>query len=178
MQEFKKRYVDPITNSPTNYFITVDGKVFNQNDMRMKTHTDRDGYELLSLKIGNRYRTTRVHRMIGLMFLIKEDGKDFINHIDGNKSNNHIDNLEWCDVKHNNRHALRTGLRVGQNGGMNKLTDEQVVEVFNLRNSGLKHSYIADYFGVSRTAITLVLSRASYRHVIVPVLMQKDRVYG
>lgn len=51
-----------------------------------------------------------VHRLVATTFLPKPDGKDYINHKDGNPRNNHIINLEWCDHKENNNHAFDNGL--------------------------------------------------------------------
>ena len=47
-----------------------------------------------------------VHRLVAEAFIPKIDGKDSINHIDGNPKNNHVSNLEWCDHKENNNHAF------------------------------------------------------------------------
>ena len=51
-----------------------------------------------------------VHRLVAEAFIPKVDGKEFINHIDGNPKNNHVLNLEWCDYKENNNHAFDNDL--------------------------------------------------------------------
>lgn len=51
-----------------------------------------------------------VHRIVAETFIHKEIGKEFVNHIDGNKLNNKVENLEWCTQKENNQHAFKTGL--------------------------------------------------------------------
>lgn len=53
-----------------------------------------------------------VHRLVAEHFIDKVEGKVFINHKDGNKSNNHYSNLEWCNMLENNIHAYATGLKV------------------------------------------------------------------
>jgi hypothetical protein len=55
-------------------------------------------------------KTFLVHRLIAMAFLKKPEGKDYINHIDGNRLNNNLDNLEWCNHKENNNHAFDNGL--------------------------------------------------------------------
>jgi hypothetical protein len=55
-------------------------------------------------------RTWLVHRVVALAFIPLIEGKDYINHKDGSRLNNHIDNLEWCDHTENNNHAFTTGL--------------------------------------------------------------------
>lgn len=51
-----------------------------------------------------------VHRLVALAFIPKIDGKEYINHIDGNPKNNNIENLEWCNHTENNNHAFDNGL--------------------------------------------------------------------
>ena len=52
-----------------------------------------------------------IHRLVAFCFLENPHGYTEINHKDGNKQNNRVDNLEWCDRSYNNRHAFQTGLR-------------------------------------------------------------------
>ncbi|CAB4400677.1 unnamed protein product [Rhizophagus irregularis] len=52
-----------------------------------------------------------VHRLVALAFCPKEEGKEYVNHIDGNPTNNNASNLEWCTQKENTQHAVRLGLR-------------------------------------------------------------------
>ena len=54
----------------------------------------------------------RVHRLVALAFCPKEEGKEYVNHIDGNSANNIASNLEWCSHKDNVQHAMRLGLRL------------------------------------------------------------------
>lgn len=51
-----------------------------------------------------------VHRLVAFAFIPLVEGKDCINHIDGNPKNNHVENLEWCNHLENNKHAFETGL--------------------------------------------------------------------
>jgi hypothetical protein len=64
------------------------------------------GFQLSNIKTCKRY----CHRLVAECFLEKIDGKNEINHIDGNKHNNTLSNLEWCNRSENGLHAFRTGL--------------------------------------------------------------------
>lgn len=55
-------------------------------------------------------RTVYIHRLVAETFLEKPEGKDFVNHINGNKLDNRAENLEWCTHAENMEHANRTGL--------------------------------------------------------------------
>ena len=66
---------------------------------------------LCSINNGKRkYYSARVHRMVAEMFLPNPDGLPQVNHLDGDKSNNAVTNLEWCDQSHNMRHAFMNNL--------------------------------------------------------------------
>lgn len=68
---------------------------------------DKNGYAIVSINKKRMY----VHRLVAKYFLIKENGKEYINHKDGNKSNNFFLNLEYCTIYENNIHAINNNLR-------------------------------------------------------------------
>jgi len=69
---------------------------------------DKDGYKRISLwKNGERKRKNyRIHRLVALHFIPNSDNKPTVNHIDGDKTNNHISNLEWATMAEQNRHKI------------------------------------------------------------------------
>lgn len=74
-------------------------------------------------------KTQTVHRVIAKAFLPVENGKDFVNHKDGHKENNSVENLEWCTRSENMEHAYKMGLKtspIGEKNGRSKLTKKDV----------------------------------------------------
>ena len=76
----------------------------------MKLHKRLNGYMCIGLtnKEGKN-KTYSIHRLVGIHFLEKPEGKDCINHLDSNPSNNHVSNLEWCTQSENIFYAYRYG---------------------------------------------------------------------
>lgn len=68
------------------------------------------GYEYVCLCVNDIRTYPRVHRLVAETFIPNTDNKEQINHIDGNKRNNIVENLEWCTQTENIRHAIKTGL--------------------------------------------------------------------
>lgn len=66
-----------------------------------------DGYLQVTLANGNIKRTAKVHRLVAMAFIPNPDNLPQVNHIDENKTNNRIDNLEWCTAKYNNNYGTR-----------------------------------------------------------------------
>lgn len=74
------------------------------------------GYILVSLCKNGKPAKLYLHRLIAQTFIPNPDNHPLINHKDGNKANNHVDNLEWCSRAHNVRHAYDTGLMDNSGG--------------------------------------------------------------
>lgn len=81
-------------------------------ELIMTTKTDEDGYLRVSLTSDrNHSREYGIHQLVALAFIPNPDNLPCVNHIDGNKLNNSVNNLEWCTVEYNNQHANQIGLR-------------------------------------------------------------------
>lgn len=71
----------------------------------VKQRLSATGYMLCNLSKDGVKLTKKVHQLVGVTFIDNPDNKKFINHIDGNKTNNNVENLEWVTAKENTRHA-------------------------------------------------------------------------
>lgn len=108
-----------------NYEVSDTGQIRNAKTGReLKQFAGKDGY--LRTQIAG--KTILVHRLVAYLFVRSDGGKDFVNHIDGNKQNNHASNLEWCTRSENMKHAYAHGLKSssGTKNSRCKLSEEDV----------------------------------------------------
>ena len=98
----------------------------------------------------------RVHRLVAQLFVPNPSNKPQVNHIDGNKLNNHVSNLEWVTNSENMRHAVDTGLqKVGEDCPDAKLTVEQVLYI-RANPESLTCRQLAKLFSVDPMSISLI----------------------
>lgn len=125
------------------------------------------GYYSLGLSRNGVVRHFLVSRLVALAFIPEIEGKPNVNHINGIKTDNRIENLEWVTQKENTRHAWRTGLakpRCGSAGPGAKLTESEVLEIRSLRRK-IPNTKLATMFGVSITAIDKIHARTCWKYV-------------
>jgi len=114
------------------YGITKEGKVINlANNTELKLRTNPNGYLIASLGTGEggRHKQLSVHRLVALHFIPNPYEHTQVNHKDGIKNNNHVDNLEWCTASENITHAYKIGIRSGYMSADDK--DLLIKRVFN-----------------------------------------------
>lgn len=92
-----------------NYMAKKDIKITFKEKIR-KPRMSKDGYYIINLNKDGKMTTYRVHRLVGEQFIENKENKPYINHKDGNKLNNNVDNLEWCTAKENSIHGWKIGL--------------------------------------------------------------------
>lgn len=154
-----------------NYYVQDDGKIFSERTNKtLSVQLDKDGYEKVQMMStdGKRHRYS-VHRLVLENFNPIENMNEFqVNHIDGNKRNNNLSNLEWVTCSENQIHAHKIGLKnqSGEHNNASKLTEEQVKEIINML---LEHKYqygeIAKKFGVSDDTIGSIKRKERWRYL-------------
>lgn len=134
--------------------------------MAPRVHTG--GYHRVSLGFGNR-KDYYIHRIVASAFIPNPGNLPMINHKNGIKNDNRVDNLEWCTAKQNINHAIDTGLldRYRNRGVKNgsAILDELQATVILSCKGHLRPKQVASYFNVHRSVIDAIYSRKSWRHI-------------
>jgi hypothetical protein len=81
-----------------------------QPQRKLKHVIDTTGYPIVTLTDGDKKRNRSIHRLLAEAYIPNPDNLPHVNHIDGNKANNALGNLEWVSIKENTQHAIRIGL--------------------------------------------------------------------
>lgn len=153
------------------YIITKSGRIYNNmTGVEMKTRL-LNGYEHIALRWfdgeKSEQKLYKVHRLVAEAFLERKADKPFINHKDGNKTNNNLGNLEWVDNQENCIHAVQTGLR---HLNWNRKTAEAAIRLIEEYN--MSASEVGAIFGVPKSSV-LYLYRRGYKNLGVKVSENK-----
>ena len=141
----------------------------NGKERILKGYENCNGYRATVLCVNHVPKSKLIHRLVAEAFIPNPDNLPQINHIDGNKKNNSVENLEWCDSKHNINHAWSNGLHRIPNGTNNprhKLTEDQINYI---RKNCVRYdqnrgtSALARKFGVSQTTISRIVRGETWK---------------
>lgn len=133
----------------------------------MKTRKNRGGYEYVILRCKNKNKTITIHRLVLMSFIENKHNHPYINHKNGIKTDNNIDNLEWCTAKENVQHAIKLGLRKGyvtqtKRHTRSKLTDAQAAEI---RESTLSLTELSYRYHVNQASIYYIKKGRTYKQL-------------
>jgi hypothetical protein len=148
----------PIRSYEDVYFVSDDGilaRCFKNGKTTVVAQAINRGYKRVCLSKNNVRRNFSVHRLVAQAFIRNPSKKPCINHKDGNKFNNAVQNLEWSTYSENNAHAYRNGLKTasGEKNGQSKLKLADVIEIRRLK---LPHLVIAKLFHISENHVGAV----------------------
>ncbi len=127
----------------------------------LKPASDRYGYRRVMLydKDGRTPKGSTMHRLVAAAFLANPSGLPWVNHINGDKADNRVSNLEWCDRSGNVRHAVQTGLikpLKGEANGAAVFSDRERRVIVKLGQIGFTQKAIADMFETNQGAISRI----------------------
>jgi hypothetical protein len=96
---------------PKGYKVSINGDIINKYNKKLKSRVSNSGYLFYNLKDNKKQRGLFLHRCLAVAFIENTNNKEQVNHIDGNKLNNSLCNLEWATRSENVKHAYDSGLK-------------------------------------------------------------------
>lgn len=139
----------------------------------MSQKISKSGYPFVIMSNFGKDVTARVHTLVTLAFIPKPDHNCEVNHIDGNKLNNSVSNLEWCSHRDNMIHCIENNLRntaCGEDMPNSVLKEADIYRIFELREKGLTHREIAKIYSIDSASITRILTGKAWKHITASLL--------
>ncbi|TYS91926.1 NUMOD4 domain-containing protein [Rossellomorea aquimaris] len=135
-----------------------------------KLYIGNHGYKFTMLNKDGKQKSLTVHRLVANAFIPNPENKGDVNHIDGNKMNNSVDNLEWLTRSENIRHAHKLGLNTfvgakGEKHHNSKLTESRVKEIKILISRGKSNKEISEIFNIKTYIISNIRNGRNWKHV-------------
>lgn len=158
-----------------NYFINKQGILFSKPRMGSKggflKEQNGEFYKFYRVSIDNKSKNVFTHRLLGECFIPNPENKPQINHKDGIKHNNSLDNLEWNTRKENIQHSIITGLKDmnfnrGENNSRAILNNQKVLEIKIKLKNGTKNRQLALDYGVSEQLICDIKKERRWKDII------------
>lgn len=151
-----------------NYYVTDDGRVWSERTQKyLSPQYDKNGYVKVQMRsTDNKSHRYSVHRLVLENFKpVQGMEKLQVNHKDGNKLNNNLNNLEWATCEENITHAIQNNLRATVNGA-SKLTPEQVIEIFRRAWNGETNIKLGKEFNVHPDQIGRIKNKKSWKNIL------------
>lgn len=156
------------------YLISDHGEVMSYKKLRpmiLKNRVNAFGYYHVSLRKNGKGIEKLVHRLVAEHF-IDGKSKETVNHIDGNKINNHVSNLEWATREEQMTHAYKNNLKTpvrGHTNGNSVLTEKEVIEIRSIYKSRSKEygmRALARKYNVSESTIDKLVRNKTYKELL------------
>ena len=134
----------------------------------LKPSTNSYGYHFVMLSKNGKQTPKTIHRLIAKAFIPNPKNKRTINHKNGDKADNKIENLEWATYSENHKHAFKNGLRnhKGENSPLSKLTENNVLTIRAIPKwFGISQVEISRAFNVDPSHISDIIRRQRWAHI-------------
>ena len=151
-----------------NYYVTEDGQIWSQKTNKyLSQHKDKDGYLKVRLvSKDDKRHTYSVHRLVLENFYPTAGMNNLqVNHIDGNKENNSLDNLEWMTCLENIHHAMDNNLRAKINGA-SKLTKEQVIDIYLRAKNGETNVSLGAEYNLHPDSVSRIRNKKLWQNIL------------
>lgn len=152
------------------YMVSDTGKVVSVKNGRWRPvrFCDRKGYFGVQISKNDKKTSFGVHRLVALAFLPNPDNKPHVNHIDGNKKNNQLSNLEWVTVSENclhSIHVLGQAKSKGEKHSQAILTEDDVYWIRAWRYHACLARSVAAAFGIKERTVYAIWQRKLWKHL-------------
>ena len=148
---------------------TANGVVQKYKGTLLSTSDNGKGYKIVGLNKNGKRKRFKVHRLVAIAFLDNSENKPQVNHIDGVRDNNKLENLEWVTGSENVQHAFDSGLKKsskGQSHGMSILTEDKVLEIRDIyAKGGISQKKLGLLFGVCESSVRNIVNKISWTHI-------------
>ncbi len=139
------------------------------SDRICKLQDNGRGYKQIYVSINKKRKIFYVHRLVAMYFIENNHNKPQVNHKDGNKSNNIFNNLEWCSINENIKHAIENKLinAKGENSKNSKLTEKQVLAIRRLNriNPKFNKTKVAKKLNIRDSTIHKIIKNIRWSHI-------------
>ena len=134
----------------------------------LKTTPNSIGYPRVVLSLNGEYISYRVHRLVAIAFIPNPENKPQVNHINGIKADNRLENLEWCSNGENQIHAYSIGLQKSMKGDKHWnsiLTESQVIDIIKRLKKGESNISIAKAYNITQKSISDIKQNKKWKHL-------------
>jgi len=162
----------------TSYLISDEGDVYSEKNKKiLKQIDDGHGYMTVSIWIDGESSKEKVHRLVAITFLGEPEGKLTVNHKNGIKTDNRLENLEWLSLSDNMIHAWTNGLmKFGSQAPVAKLNEALVEDIKMMMLEGLSNQEIANRCNVVRGSISKIRDGKTWKHVRPDLTLPKSPI--
>jgi hypothetical protein len=129
-------------------------------------NTTGHGYFYVTISINGIGKSRYIHRLVALTFIPNPDNLPQVNHIDGVKTNNNLDNLEWCTNEYNTQHAIKNGLvSTSEQRSNSCLNNSRVRIIKQLLNKGITPKFLASVYNVTPETIYNIKKEFTWKQI-------------
>lgn len=142
-------------------------KVGSVKENILKNFIKDQGYLAVTVSKNDKRKTYLNHRLLAISFIPNPENKLEVNHKNGIKDDNRVDNLEWCTHSENIKHAYDNNLLISRKGESHhntKLSDQNISEILN-NYSSKSQLELSKIYKVSRRQINNIINKKSWKHI-------------